>query len=64
MMNKALGDISVDDLVISAAALALAGPAEKRDACIESAWGGDAELIRQVRGEYFFASIPFVRSLR
>lgn len=48
-MNKALGDISVDDLVMSAAALALASPAEKRDACIEGACGGDAELIRQVR---------------
>jgi tetratricopeptide (TPR) repeat protein len=49
MMNQKRDDPSVDDVVMSAAALALASPAENREAYIHGACGGDPELIRQVR---------------
>jgi serine/threonine-protein kinase len=49
MLNQKGDDPSVDDLVMSAAALALASPAEKRESYIHGACGGDPELIRQVR---------------
>jgi serine/threonine-protein kinase len=49
MLNKKGKDPSVDDLVMSAAALALASPVENREAYIHGACGGDPELIRQVR---------------
>jgi serine/threonine protein kinase len=49
MMNQKRDDPSIDDVVMSAAALALASPAENREAYIHGACGGDPELIRQVR---------------
>jgi serine/threonine protein kinase len=45
MPNKSLDD----DLVMSAVDLALASPAEQRDAYIRAACGGDSDLIEQVR---------------